>query len=102
MATTVIADRPTPVSSRAAARLSTFQAKAFSSEHAEYHAVVTISARLRPIRSEIQPAVVAPTNIPTNDADVMRPTVAIDSPHASRRAGAANPKLFTSTSAKNK
>ena len=92
MATTVMAERPTPVRSRATARLVTSHAKAFKSEQIEYHSVVTMSARLRPMRSDSQPAVVAPTNMPTNEADVMRPIVAIDSCHASRTAGRREPE----------
>src|SRR5262245_61957284 len=98
MATTVIADRPTPVSRRAAARLQTFHANAFSSENSEDHVVVMTSARLRPIRSESQPAVVAPTNMPTKEAAMMLLIVSIDSDHESRTAGAANAKLFRSPS----
>ena len=102
IATTVIAERPTPVSSRAVARLVTFQANAFSSEQTEYQVVVTIRARLRPTRSDSQPAVVAPMNMPTNEAEVMRPIVVIERCHASRTAGAANPKLLRSPSSKKK
>jgi hypothetical protein len=49
MATTVMPDRPTPVSSRVANRLGTFQANAFSSDIDEYQIVVSINARLRPM-----------------------------------------------------
>ena len=43
--------------------------------------VVTTSARLRPTRSENQPPVVAPMNMPTNDAEVMVLIVSIDRCH---------------------
>ena len=67
----------------------TFHANAFSSENAEYHTVVTTSARFRPSRSENQPPVVAPTNMPTNAADVIVPMVPSESCHAWRTPGAA-------------
>ena len=102
MATTVIADRPTPVSSRVTNNPVASQANALQSEKMEYHTVVAISARLRPMRSEIHPAVDAPTNIPMNDAAVMRPIVAIDRCHACRTAGAAKAKLLRSPSSKKK
>jgi hypothetical protein len=72
------------------------------SEKTEYHTVVAISARLRPMRSEIQPAVDAPTNMPMNDADVMPLIVASDRCQAWRTAGAAKAKLLRSPSSKKK
>src|ERR1700733_7817492 len=101
MATAVIADSPTPVRNRRANKLGTFQAKAFSSEKTEYHAVVRSSAFLRPTRSENQPPVTAPTNIPMKAAEVMIPMVATESFHCTRSAGAANAKLFRSPNSKN-
>src|SRR5204863_5910598 len=49
IATTVIPDRPTPVSSRAANRLGTLHAHAFNSDIDEYHSVVATRACLRPM-----------------------------------------------------
>src|ERR1700722_1912968 len=102
MATTVIADRPTPVSSRVTNNPVTSQANALQSEKTEYHTVVAISARLRPMRSEIHPAVDAPTNMPMNDADVMLLIDASDRCQAWRIAGAAKAKLLRSPSSKKK
>src|SRR3954469_11893904 len=99
---TVIADRPTPVSSLVANRDGTFQANAFNSENPEYHTVVAISARFLPMRSENQPPVVAPMNMPMKDADVIALIVAIDRCQASRIPGAAKAKLFRSPSSKKK
>src|SRR5947209_2534731 len=87
-ATTVIDDRPTPVSRRVAKRDGTSHANAFNRENAEYQIFVRSSARLRPMRSESHPPVVAPMNMPTNDADVMKLMVPIDSPHCCRTPGA--------------
>src|SRR5436305_13061281 len=102
IATTVIDERPTPVSKRVAKSDGTSQANAWSNDKPEYQIVVRISARLRPTRSENQPPVVAPMNIPTNDADVMKLIVSIWSPQAWRTAGAAKAKLFKSPSSKKK
>src|SRR5215813_9705535 len=94
IATTVMPDSPTPVSSRAANKLGTFHARALRSDIDEYQTVVRSSARLRPRWSEIVPAVIAPMNIPTNDADVIVAIVEIESCHCCRSAGAAYAKLF--------
>lgn len=75
---------------------------ALSSENPAYQSVVRISARFRPMRSENQPPVVAPTNMPTNVAEVMNPIVAIDRCQPSRMAGAANEKLLMSPNSKKK
>ena len=65
-------------------------------------AVVIISARFRPRRSENQPPVVAPTNIPINVADTMKLTVEIDMFQSFMTAGAANENvLIPPSSAKN-
>jgi hypothetical protein len=87
--TTVMPDRPTPVSSRVANRLGTSHAHAFNSDITEYQIVVTTSARLRPTRSENAPALVAPMNMPMKEADVIVAIVAIDRCHCCRSAGAA-------------
>jgi len=102
MATTVMPDKPTPVSRRAANRLGTLHAQAFSSDIAEYQTVVRTSARLRPTWSDNVPAVIAPTNIPTKDADVIVAMVWRDSCHCCRSAGAAYAKLLRSPSSKKK
>src|SRR5215471_15393129 len=97
-----MAERPTPVRRRATNKLAAFQTNAFNSENPEYHIVVTRSARFRPTRSENHPPVVAPTNMPTNDAEITPLVVVIESCQASRMAGAANAKLFRSPSSKKK
>src|SRR5260221_174369 len=102
IATTVIDDNPTPVSSRVAKSDAVSHANAFNSENPEYQTVVSISARLRPTRSDNPPPVVAPMNMPTNDADVMKLIVPIDRCQACRTPGAANAKLFRSPSSKKK
>src|SRR5665213_1097077 len=102
IATTVIDDRPTPVSSRVANSDEVSHANALSSENPEYHTVVRTSARLRPTRSDSHPPVLAPMNMPKNDADVMKLIVPMDRCHACRTAGAANAKLFRSPSSKKK
>ena len=81
MATTVIPDRPTPVSRRAANRVGTLHATALRSDIDEYQTVVSSRARLRPRWSEMVPAVMAPMNIPTKDADVIVAIVEIESCH---------------------
>ena len=95
-------DNPTPVSIRVATSDGTLHASAFISENAEYHTVVTTSARFRPTRSENQPPVVAPMNMPTKAADVMVPIVPSESCHSWRMPGAAKAKLFRSPSSKKK
>src|SRR3954468_18842301 len=102
IATTVIDERPTPVSKRVAKSDGTSQANALSNEKPEYQIVVRISARLRPTRSENHPPAVEPMNMPTNDADVMKLMVSMLRCHACRTPGAANAKLFRSPSSKKK
>jgi len=64
MATTVIAPRPAPVSSRAASSVGVSHAKALSSEHTEYQSTDTIrgAAAAEPVGQPPAPA--APTNMP--------------------------------------
>src|SRR5271154_4156458 len=94
MPTTVIAESPTPVSNRARNRPVGPHTNAFSKENPENQQVVRISARFRPRRSENQPPVVAPTNMPMNVAETSRLTVEIDRCQYFMMAGAANEKVF--------
>ena len=98
--TTVIAESPRPVSKRARNNVIGPPTKALRSENAAYQIVVKISALFRPTRSENQPAVVDPMNIPTNVAEVINPMVEIERCHSLRMAGAANEKVFRSASSK--
>src|SRR5215472_17020226 len=100
MATTVIAERPTPVNSRATNKPFVSHTHPFSRENAEYHATVTTSARLRPTRSENQPPAVAPTNMPRNVADTITLMVETDRCQAFNSAGAANENVLISPSSK--
>src|SRR6202795_3709491 len=100
MPTTVIAESPTPVSKRVMNNPIGSHTKAFNSENPAYQVVVTSRARFRPMWSENQPPVVAPTNIPANVAEVLKPIVRIDRCQWVRRAGAANEKRLISPSSK--
>ena len=102
MPTTLIAESPTPVSSRVVNNPIGSHTKAFRRENLAYQTVVRISARFRPMRSENHPPVVAPTNMPTNVAEVMKPIVEIDRCQPIRIAGAANEKLLMSPNSKKK
>ncbi len=78
------------------------QASAFRSEKKLNQNVATMSAVLRPTRSENHPPVVAPTNMPKNVAEVMIPTVWMVIPHCMRMAGAAKANVLMSPSSKKK
>ena len=98
--TTVMAESPTPVRSRVAKSPVGFQAKAFRSENPEYQTVEKIRAFFRPSRSENQPPVIAPTNMPKKVAEVITPIMEIDKCQAIRMAGAAYEKVLMSPSSK--
>src|SRR5580692_12471149 len=100
--TTVSAEIPTPVSMRDTNRLAGFHAKAFSSENPAYHAVVRLSAFLRPTRSENQPASAEPANMPINVAEVRYPITAIGSRQLFMIAGAADDRVLMSPMSKKK
>src|SRR5437660_4261425 len=102
MPTTVMADRPTPVNNRVRKRPAGPHTSAFRSENPEYQTTVEMSARLRPTRSENQPPQVAPTNIPTNVADVTKLIVAMERFQYLRTAGAAYENVLMSPSSKKK
>src|ERR1700693_3349090 len=102
MPTTVIAERPTPVSRRVMNSPAGPHTKAFRGENPEYHTVVRISALFRPTRSENQPPVVAPKNMPINVAETMTPIVETDSCQDFMMAGAANEKVLIPPSSEKK
>ena len=69
-ATTVIADSPAEVSTRKTPSETMSQENTVAKEKNANHRVVTISAFLRPQRSAMQPAIIEPKNMPTNDSEV--------------------------------
>src|SRR4051794_18755098 len=97
-----MAESPTPVRRRAANSPTGSQASAFSNEKLLNQATAKMSARLRPMRSEIQPPVVAPMAMPKKVADVMRLIVLTEIPHWARKAGAEKAKVLMSPSSKKK
>src|SRR5271156_1196583 len=96
MPTTIMAEQPTPVSIRATNSPVGSHTNALSSDKPAYHTVARIRALLRPRRSENQPPIVAPMNIPAKVADVMKPTFEIERCQLARMAGAETEKLYTS------
>ena len=64
--------------------------------------MVTTKAFFRPTRSENHPPTFAPTNMPINAAEVMKPMLESGSFQAMRTAGAAKPKVLRSPSSKKK
>src|SRR4051812_23375314 len=98
----VIADKPIPVSRRAAKRPAGSQAKALRKEKALNQVTAVIRARLRPTLSANQPPGVAPTNMPKKVAEVIKPMVPMDRPHCARMAGAEKAKVLMSPSSKKK
>src|ERR1700683_5391395 len=102
MPTTVMEESPTPVRKRVTNRLVGPITKALRSEKPANQTAVVINAFLRPMRSENQPPVVAPANMPKNVAEVMKTIVEIDKLQAFIIAGAANAKVFIDPSSKKK
>src|ERR1035437_9286287 len=92
----VIAETPTPVKRRVMNRSVVPCTAAFKREKPEYQTVVMIRPFFRPTRSENQPPVTAPKNMPINVAETIKLIVEIERFQAFIIAGAANEKVLTS------
>src|ERR1700728_3127540 len=100
MPTTVIEARPTPVRKRATNKPMGPITKALSNENPANQEAVRIRARFLPRRSDIQPPMAEPANMPKKVDEVMKPIVEMERCQFLRIAGAAKAKVFIDPNSK--